>query len=149
MNTHGSTIDPHKILDRIADMRKAVKELSTFAGMSKEEFLADTKNEAVVSFWLLRAIEAALTIANHIIAHTPGERGQKDYTKSLLWLGDRGIIPKEFAQKIQGMASVRNRLVHMYWEVKPEKLHDIAQNDLDDLRHFADHVQEWLRLSSS
>lgn len=47
-------------------------------------------------------------------------------------IGKNDIIPLEFAQKIRGMASFRNILVHDYATVDLEKLHQILNNNLGD-----------------
>jgi len=65
--------------------------------------------------------------------------------ESILALGQAGIIPREFADKIKGMPSFRNRLIHDYLPNKfdAEKLYNNLQQ-LDDFRKFSQYIIEWL-----
>ncbi|MBS1250816.1 MAG: hypothetical protein MAG431_02412 [Chloroflexi bacterium] len=43
------------------------------------------------------------------------------------------------------MAGLRNRLVHLYWEVDESILYTILQNDLDDFDQFKAYVYHLLQ----
>ena len=60
-------------------------------------------------------------------------------------MGELGIVPEEFAQTIGGMAGVRNLLVHEYIEVEVEKIVSLLENRLDDFKHFAQYIVEFLQ----
>lgn len=49
---------------------------------------------------------------------------------------------------IRGMVGVRNILVHEYAAVDLGKIHDIAQNRLDDFRKFAKYIDQYLSSAS-
>ena len=42
------------------------------------------------------------------------------------------------------MAGLRNRLVHVYWEVAPQHVHEVWQSRLDDFDRFAREVTRCL-----
>jgi uncharacterized protein YutE (UPF0331/DUF86 family) len=42
------------------------------------------------------------------------------------------------------MAKLRNRLVHLYWEVDENQVHDISQNKLGDFKRFLDSIASFL-----
>jgi uncharacterized protein YutE (UPF0331/DUF86 family) len=62
----------------------------------------------------------------------------------LLALGRHGIVPAELADRIQGMAGLRNILVHRYFKVDPEKVYQHLQQDLGDFAAFVRHVRDWM-----
>lgn len=137
-------INTEKISQRIADIAKAFNELKKYDEMDVKEFLADENNFPLASYWLRLGIEAVLTIATHILSRLPQNGKDKDYTQVLISLGDYGVIPREFSQKIRGMAGYRNRLVHLYWEVKPEELLAIIKENLNDFEEFIKHIKKFL-----
>lgn len=138
-------IDKQKVLDRLLDIERASKELERFKGMDYSQFTADKDNFPLASYWLRIAIEAALTIGTHILSRLPQNGKKKDYTQIILSLGDYEVLPKEFADKIKGMAGYRNRLVHLYWEVKDEELYKTVKERLGDFKEFANYIREYVK----
>ncbi len=138
-------INNEKISQRIADIAKAFNELKKYEEMDVKEFLADENNFLLASYWLRLGIEAVLTIATHILSRLPQNGKDKDYTQVLISLGDYGVIPQEFSQKIRGMAGYRNRLVHLYWEVKPEELLAIIKENLNDFEEFIKYIKNFIK----
>jgi len=43
------------------------------------------------------------------------------------------------------MAKFRNRLVHLYWEISPEKIFEIIQNNLEYFKLFEKKIVEFIR----
>ena len=119
-------------------------ELKKYETMNMENFLANPDNFPLASYWLRLGMEAILTIGTHILSRLPQNGKNKDYTQVFISLGGYGVIPQEFAQKVRGMAGYRNRLVHLYWEIKPEELLAIIKNDLSDFEEFIKHIKEFI-----
>ncbi len=137
-------INNEKVSQRVADVAKAYNELKKYEAMDEKEFLANQDNFPLACYWLRLGIEAILTIATHILSRLPQNGKDKDYTQVLTSLGDYGVIPQDFATKIRGMAGYRNRLVHLYWEVKPEELLNIIKEDLGDFEEFIKYIKEFI-----
>lgn len=134
-------LDKEKLSQRLMDVAQAIAELEKYRQMSIGDFMTDKNNFPLASYWLRLGLEAILTIATHILSRLPANSKKKDYTQTLLSLGDYGVIVKDFSQRIRGMAGYRNRLVHLYWEIKPEELLPIIQENLDDFDEFARQIK--------
>jgi uncharacterized protein YutE (UPF0331/DUF86 family) len=65
--------------------------------------------------------------------------------EAVLALSEVKIIPKEFAEKMKGMPSFRNRIIHDYLpnEFDAEKLFESLQN-LNDFKKFSKYILEWI-----
>lgn len=66
----------------------------------------------------------------------------RDYQEVIELLGERGIIPKDFASRNKKLAGYRNRLVHMYLEITPDEIYAIMLEHLGDLRGFAEYFRK-------
>ena len=137
-------IDKERIIERIEDIKRAVAELKPYQEMSLKKFLEDKNNYPLACYWLRIALEAILTIGTHVLSRLPYNGKKKNYTKVILSLGDYKVIPQSFAQKIKGMASYRNRLVHLYWEITPKELLQILKDNLDDFEEFNSYIKKFL-----
>lgn len=138
-------IDKERVLDRLADIELAYKELEKFYKIELAEFTANKDNFPLASYWLRLAIEAVLTIGTHLLSRLPQNGKRKDYTQVIISLGDYEVIPKEFTEKIKGMAGYRNRLVHLYWQVKSDELLKIIKDNLNDFKEFDNYIREYLK----
>lgn len=99
--------------------------------------------------YLRKALEGILSVSTHIVSRLPGGVKSKDYTEVIVTLGDFEVLPKEFARKIRGLAGYRNRLVHLYWKVTPEELHEKVSRELQDIDMFVEYILQYLRGDSS
>ena len=90
----------------------------------------------IACYRLLAAMEAALSLCFHVSAkhlhQVPGE-----YAKCFDALHQAGILPADLTERLQHMARFRNVLVHVYWKVDYERVYDVVQNQLADLRAFS------------
>jgi len=93
---------------------------------------------------LRKALEGILSLSTHIVSRLPGGVKSKDYREIIVALGEFEVLPKEFAQKIRGIAGYRNRLVHLYWKVTSEELHQKVSGELKDIDMFVDYILEYL-----
>ncbi|MHA1265358.1 MAG: type VII toxin-antitoxin system HepT family RNase toxin [Candidatus Helarchaeota archaeon] len=88
------------------------------------------------------AIQSILDIGNHLIAIKKW-RTPKNYKDIIKILGEKGVIPKNFAQDIEKMAGLRNILVHSYLEIEEEKIINLLQK-LDDFTAFMKYIKLFL-----
>lgn len=131
------------ILHRFEDIRRSLARLEQIKAVSRETFLADQDMLDLASYRLLIAIEAALQICFHVSAQRL-HRVPEEYAECFGILGEAGMLNAELVENLQRMARFRNMLVHVYWEVDYERVYDILQENLDDLRQFVHAVGELL-----
>ena len=94
---------------RIEDILDAIAEIQTFsAGTTLEQFRTDAKT--------LKAVSADLIIIGEAANHIPDD--VQDANKDVPWVLIRAM---------------RNRVVHVYFDVDPDILWDTVHNDLPKL----------------
>lgn len=131
------------ITERLNIIRNAVKRLKLLAGMSAEEFCRSEDAVDIAENRLRRAIEALFDLGRHLVVKS-GAGVPPDYRSVIELLSESGILPGDFAARIEGMAGYRNRIVHDYNKVTPEELYQILQTRLSDFDTFCQYIVDYL-----
>jgi uncharacterized protein YutE (UPF0331/DUF86 family) len=79
-----------------------------------------------------------LDVGSYIIAGK-GWRKPKDYAEVIEILGEQNVLPHDLANKIVGMANLRNILVHAYLRIDRDVLYEKLEM-IDDFRTFQRHI---------
>lgn len=137
-----SNLNIKLIEDRLGIINKGISKLKRLSYFNEKDFL-DNDIPAISESYIRRSLEAIFDIGRHIVAKTPG-KGAVEYKEIASILGDTGIIPKEFAEKLKLMAGYRNRLVHFYHEVTDKELYLILKNNLQDMEEFVKLIKAFI-----
>lgn len=113
----------------------------------KQEFLEDPYLRDIVERNLEVAAQACIDVANRIISIEQLEKPQDSY-EAILRLGEAGVLPQDFAQKLAPLAGFRNILVHEYLDINWDEVYQNLQ-ELGDLYRFMDHIKDWLKREES
>lgn len=122
---------------------KAVQILQQSSNVPYKELLENEVLLSAVERNFQVAIECILDIGNHIIAEQ-GFESPDDSSDIIRILGDEGITPGDFAEKVKGLAGFRNILIHEYTGIDYKLLYSYLTNRLDDFREFAKHFSIYL-----
>ena len=137
--------------ERIADHLKLLNKytiyLKEIAQVSKEKYISDHILRASSERYLQLAIESCLNIGNRLLSiaqfsapiSTP-----ETYADVFKEIGRLCDIPEDFVDKLVKIAKFRNMLVHLYWELEPEKIYQILQNSINDFERFRDLIVDCL-----
>lgn len=139
-------VNPEIVKSKFDSIRKMLMMLEENRKLSLEEFLRQPQCQLATEHELFIAIQSLLDVASHILADR-GIRDIADYRDAILKLGREKILPLHFAESIANMAGFRNRLIHEYEDIDPQKIYEFLQNRLDDFDEFMRCVRDHLRLS--
>lgn len=139
--------NPDKIAKLVSEMRKALNRLRFLSDLNRELFLNDPDKIGSTKYNFIIAIESAIDICNHIISQN-GYRVPEDYADTFQVLGEQGAFDKDFVKVLKDMAKFRNRLIHLYWEVNDEQVHEVLHTRLNDFKAFLDKIAVFLRLEN-
>lgn len=128
---------------RLERLKECLLKLEPLKGKAKDEFLKDPYLRDIVERNLEVAAQACLDIANRVIAIEQLAKPQ-DYYEAILRLGESGVLPDDFAQKLAPLAGFRNILVHQYLDLRWDEVYQNLQA-LEDLYRFMNHIQAWMR----
>lgn len=120
-----------------------LEELQKLANVSLKEFKSDPRNAAAESF-LRRSLGASFDIGRHILAKTGNVDLASEYKSIAKALGEKKILEPNISDSLVQMAGYRNRLVHLYHQVKEDELYEIITHDLGELESFVEGIRLYL-----
>jgi uncharacterized protein YutE (UPF0331/DUF86 family) len=136
-----------RILAYLDNIGRQIEDIRSIP-VSNKDFFLDKKNFIqikAIKYSLACAIQDVARICAHLASALSLWKVRESEAEAIVSLGEAGILPKEFADKIKGMPAFRNRIIHDYLpnEFDAERLLDNLQN-LDDFRKFSKYILEWI-----
>lgn len=133
---------------KLIALDKNIAMLYEFKKISIDQLKESLKDQWAIYYGLQISIQMIIDIGNHILASLR-ENQVEEYVEIIDRLGEKEIIPKEFAKKIRPMAGLRNLLVHEYGIIEVEKIYKILQNNIVDFEEFHEYIQKYMRSSET
>jgi len=129
-------VDADVLRRRIDALLEYLQRLERFRSVARANFVHEPDVHHLAERYLHLAIEAALDIANHIIADQ-GYEAPETYRDAFAILQSHAVLAADLATRLQSWAGFRNILVHAYLTIDHGVTWDAIQNDLADLRSLA------------
>jgi len=140
-----TAINPVIVLTKLDFMMKYLNSLKGFESITLEEYLDDYNKQLVVERLLQLIIQVAIDINRYFLKQLEIEQPETNF-EIFIEVGRRGIIAMELAEQLAPSGSLRNRLVHMYEEIDPVKVHEAIQKALQVYRIYQRQVTNYLDL---
>lgn len=141
------SIRKDRILEYIHNIERQLNDIKSIPVEDKNFFLKKENSIQIkaIKYSLACAIQDVTRISAHIASALSLWKVRESEAEAILALSDAGILPKEFAEKIKGMPSFRNRIIHDYLpnEFDAEKLFENLKN-LDDFKLFSKYILDWI-----
>ena len=126
------TVRPEVVRERLAHLALVLKQLERLRAMSPEQRRSDPLIQLAAERALQVAAEVLFDVGHHVLAgrgtHVPAQ-----YREIIPALGAAGALPLALAQRLDGLAGLRNIIVHDYVQVDAEILFRLIDERLDDL----------------
>lgn len=136
----------NKLAGKVSNLETCIARIHDVYQGDRATFLTDLLRQESVLLNLQRACENIIDIANIAVAEL--DLGvPASARESFELLENAGIVSPELAAKMATMVGFRNLIVHQYFRIDPERVCDILDSKIPDLRHFANAIV--LRLTNS
>lgn len=132
------------IKERIRKIEEAVAELKEIRRLPEKEFAKDKKTQYAAMYAMIIGIEAVCDIGNHILAKY-FNKAADTYKDIILFLGESGVIPKEFSQKSAKMTDFRNILIHLYLKIDTKEVYQNLQKAPEEFTKFCQYFLKFLK----
>jgi len=123
------------INDRIARIRKLLLKLKQIRDLEEKDFEKDYDKQLIAERSLQIVAQAILDIGNHIIAHH-GWGKPESYRQIITLLYQNNALSEGYQKELEGLASLRNILVHDYLSLKPDILYKDISNGITAIEFF-------------
>jgi len=141
-------LDKTTLTLKLGQLEEYISDVKRLRGKPIAEFTPRSDVEILAERHIEKACQAALDIANHIVAEEG--LGQPTMYKELGHiLAKTNIVSPEMAVKLETVAKFRNRLVHEYANLEPQIIYDIIHRHIDDLVEFAQQIYGYLKNKSA
>jgi uncharacterized protein YutE (UPF0331/DUF86 family) len=136
-------INIEKIKTLEKDLLDTISEIKAVTALEVEVFLEDKKEIYSLRYLLIEAVEVMANICNHILSRTAGQV-PKGYPDCFEKLSGAKIITGELGDKIKKAASLRNIIIHKYWDIDDRKVFKSAQENIGDFEEFLKQINRLL-----
>ena len=133
-------IDQIILNTRISRIRNLLTRLRVIIDMTSSDFEQDEDSQLITERGLQVIAQAILDIGNHLIAHH-GWGKPESYRQVITILAQKKIIPQKYQVELEGLASLRNILVHDYLAIDPNILFQDLQSGLEAIEVFIREVE--------
>ena len=140
-------IDPELVTRKMVLITADLRALEPLARHPLEDYIASPTDEVLVERYLERIIGRMIDINYHLITEA-GQPPPRDYFDSFTQLARIGVVPPAFATQIAASAGLRNRLVHEYDEIDPERVYAGLQAAVRDVPAYLRHVELYVKKSA-
>ncbi|HYT36737.1 MAG TPA: HepT-like ribonuclease domain-containing protein [Ktedonobacteraceae bacterium] len=137
-------IDKELVQRHLKQLQEAISILHSLGESKREEFTTDYRIYGLAERYLQLAIEACLHICG-ILVSSFGLRRPEGYHELLSIVASQKIIPQALAYRLEVLTNLRDSLLHDPSTLNRDVLYDHIQQRIDDLKLFADTVEEKLR----
>ncbi len=136
-------IDKDLVQRQLKQLREAIHILYNLGETKREEFITDYHIYGLAERYLQLAIEACLHICGILVASF-GLRRPEGYHELLSIVSAQQIIPQSLAYRLEILTNLRDSLIHDPGSLNRDLLYDPVRQRIDDLKTFADTVEEKL-----
>ncbi len=125
------------------NLRQYITHLQNLGRLDKETVLSDPYKRGAARYYLQIAIECCIDIGNHVIA-SEQFRPPATHRETFQILNEADLIPDDFTLTLQQMASMRNRLVHLYSEINDDIVFDAILTAPTDCERFIQLIFDYM-----
>lgn len=127
------------VISKIERIKENLDKIRTKLQLSDDAIVKSDDNLAILERYFQLVVDYAIDINHHFIKE--GGFGVPDDLESTFRvMGEHGILPLEFANKIGKSVGLRNRIVHQYEDVKPRVFVESLRKDLGDYDEYIKRV---------
>lgn len=123
------------VLNKMAIIERFLKRIGEEYEGRESELVSNITRQDAIILNLLRACEAAIDLAMHIVRIRRLGLPQES-REAFRMLQDSGVVDAETAVRMQAMVGFRNIAVHNYQKLDLDIVRSILSSRLDDFRRF-------------
>jgi uncharacterized protein YutE (UPF0331/DUF86 family) len=137
-------INIEKIKTLEKDLLNTVSEIKSIIATEEEVFIKEHRDIYSLRYLLIESVETMANICNHILTRITGQV-PKGYPDCFEKLSDARIITRELGDNLKKIASLRNIIIHKYWEIDNRKVFKSAKENIEDFEEFLRQINKFIK----
>ena len=126
---------------KIQKIQKYIRILEEYKVDCRKRFLENEMFEGALLHYLYLVSDSCISLAEMMIKYKSFGLTQS-YFDSIALLGERKILPREFAYNFAGIASFRNFLAHDYEKIDYLHICEEVLNKLEDIKEYLTYIKK-------
>jgi len=132
-------VDSTWLAKALADIRDAEARIRAVLPADEADFLRDRTTREVVVLNLFVALQHCISVTTHWLAEARLDVPAA-YRDAFLALGERGVLPRDLAERLAAASGLRNLIAHRYGVIDSRRIYEIASTQLGDLIEFCEAI---------
>ncbi len=135
-------MDKQRALRLLGYLERALGVAEGLVALGGQEFHGDIRNRYALRMAIVEIVEAAAALGLLILREDLGLVEVEGYADVFIKLAEHGVVSGEVGE---GMARLRNLIVHRYWEIDDMRIYLEAKRDgLGLVRRFIREAREYV-----
>jgi uncharacterized protein YutE (UPF0331/DUF86 family) len=134
-----------RIKNKMSRIEEYVAFLKEIVPDCNKKIKKDRLYQGAVLHYLYLVADCSVTIAEMVIKYKQFQ-SPESYADAIDILGDKKVIPSEFAYNFARIASFRNFLAHDYDKINFDSICEFAQNNLDEVLEYIKYIKASLKI---
>ncbi|MGQ0742731.1 MAG: type VII toxin-antitoxin system HepT family RNase toxin [Acidimicrobiales bacterium] len=134
-------VDLGRVRSKLASLGHYLDRLQVLAEENADAYVIDHSYEG--RYLVQASAQTCIDLANHLIA-SQGWVPATEFRQAFSRLGEHSVLDADLVARMQSLAGLRNRLVHLYDDVDDLLVHAALQRGLSDLNEFATAFSRYL-----
>lgn len=137
------TLDQSFVINKLGLVDQYRGQLKEFLEASDSEILSSTERRLAIERAFQLLVDAMVDINQHLIRGFENEIPD-DLQSTFYPLGEKGILPEDFARKLAPVVGARNRLVHQYEDFDEELFLRNLRTNFSNFEEYQEHIKKYL-----
>ena len=138
------TVDVELVTRKMMLIARDLEMLAQIRARGREAYRTDAVDQAVAERHLERIIGRMIDINYHLLTES-GQPPPTDYYGSFVQLATVGVLEAGFARRLAASAGLRNRIVHEYDVLDPDRVFEALDRAPTDIPTYLDAVDRYLQ----
>lgn len=131
------------VAKKIGDLSGYIDELKVLLTSSDEEMAQDSGKQHIAERLFQLIVDTMIDTNQHYIREK-NLPASEDYQSTFRTMGEYGILPKEFAEKLAPVVGLRNMIVHRYEKLDRQMFIRLLRKNIDDFAYYRDTILQTL-----
>jgi len=131
------------VLEKLTEISSYLKEIEDFFKFSDKEIFKDSGKLHIAERLLQLTVDTMIDVNQHFIKELDLKTSD-DFQGTFYILGERKILPKNFALKIAPVVGLRNRIVHRYETLDKRMFIATFRKNYPDFKKYLKLISDYL-----